>query len=88
MNNASERGNTDCENLQVPSHDKKFGKEVDLLEGRGRKKLPRPVEHVFFGAFLIAALVGVMLTFGGVKILMGLYGNDALRSWGASKLGL
>ena len=81
-----EHFNADNELLKVPSHDQKFGKEVDLLEDRGRKKLPRPVEHVFFGAFLVAVFVSLLLLFGSVKILMSLYGNVAFCSWITTKL--
>lgn len=78
--------NANSELLKVPSHDQKFGEEVDLLEGRGRRKLPRPVEHVFFGAFLVAGFVFPLLLFGGVKMLMSLHGNVAFRSWITTKL--
>lgn len=83
---SAEHSYADSEILKVPSHDQKFGKEVDLLDGRGRKKLPRPVEHVFFGVFFVAGFIILLLLFGVVKMLMSLYGNVASRSLFTAKL--
>lgn len=46
----------------------------------------RPVEHIFFGAFLVAVFLLLLLIFGGIKVIMSLYRNIELQSWNANSL--
>jgi hypothetical protein len=48
--------------------------------------MPRPVEHIFFGAFLVAVIVLLLLIFGGIKFITSLHRIIELQSWTAAML--